>query len=174
MLGRDCPKTIDLSEPTGRDIATAAVTNVLVVREHRRDIKKGRALASMLADQLNSAMVYRDDLQSEIDAETADDPARRISLSRAISLPAHAAILRDLSAAMKNFIPLERQAFGLDSNNEGSTQIVIKPAAIDKPVSAGTYQGPGGAGDVVIDITPKKQDDDTDDYTPQRNDDGGY
>lgn len=39
---------------------------------------------------------------------------RRTQLMRLVSLASHAGVLRDLSAAMKNLIPLERQAYNLD------------------------------------------------------------
>ncbi|MNG38877.1 hypothetical protein D3C84_1267350 [compost metagenome] len=33
---------------------------------------------------------------------------------KAVSLPLHAGVIRDLSTALKNLIPLERQAYNLD------------------------------------------------------------
>ena len=42
-------------------------------------------------------------------------------MRRAISLPQHAATLRDLTMAMKNLIGLEREAHNLDSSITGET-----------------------------------------------------
>lgn len=41
---------------------------------------------------------------------------------KAISLPSHAGVLRDLSTALKNLVPLERQAYNIkDELEQGST-----------------------------------------------------
>lgn len=101
---------------TEREIVeSAAATVVQVVREHRRDISNGRSIVSMLLGQLTGVAATRDELEGIIDEETAADVnlVRRNQLKRAVSLPAHAGVLRDLSAAMKNLIPLERQAFNI-------------------------------------------------------------
>lgn len=98
-------------------IETAAQRGASVVREHRKDIKRGRNLASILFDQLASAIDHRPELEDAIWDETVGDkkPDRRNFMLKAVSLPAHATALRDLSTALKNFVPLERQAFNLDA-----------------------------------------------------------
>lgn len=105
-----------VNTPTHADIETAVQTNLQVINRHRRDIAKGHGLVSMLFQQLESAAQEREDLENLIEEETKDDDSslRRNRMLKAISLPTHAGVLRDLSAALKNFIPLERQAFNLD------------------------------------------------------------
>lgn len=109
----------EVREPNVRDeviVETAANTGAEVVRRHRRDIAKGHGLVSMLFQQLESAAQEREDLENLIEEETKDDDSslRRNRMLKAISLPTHAGVLRDLSTALKNFIPLERQAYNLD------------------------------------------------------------
>ena len=102
--------------PTHEDIEVAVQTNLQVINRHRRDIAKGHGLVSMLFQQLESAAQEREDLENLIEEETKDDDSslRRNRMLKAISLPTHAGVLRDLSTALKNFIPLERQAYNLD------------------------------------------------------------
>lgn len=102
--------------PTQEDIEVAVQTNLQVINRHRRDISKGHGLVSMLFAQLEQAAMGRDDLENLIEEETKDDEngQRRNRLMKAISLPTHAGVIRDLSTALKNFIPLERQAYNLD------------------------------------------------------------
>lgn len=109
----------EVREPNVRDeviVETAASTGAEVVRRHRKDIAKGHGLVSMLFQQLESAAQDREDLENLVEEETKGDEngVRRNKLMKAISLPTHAAVLRDLSTSLKNFIPLERQAFNLD------------------------------------------------------------
>jgi transposase-like protein len=101
---------------TEREIVdSAAATVVQVVREHRKDISNGRTLVSLLASQLLDVAGHRDIFMDAIEAETADDESgeRRAKMLKAVSLPVHAATIRDLSNAMKNLVTLERQAFSV-------------------------------------------------------------
>ncbi|WP_337058215.1 hypothetical protein [Pseudomonas sp. USHLN015] len=102
--------------PTHVDIEVAVQTNVQVVNRHRRDIAKGQGLVSVLFGQLEEAATNRAELEDAIEEETKNDETtrRRTQLMRLVSLASHAGVLRDLSAAMKNLIPLERQAYNLD------------------------------------------------------------
>ena len=109
----------EVREPNVRDeviVETAASTGAEVVRRHRRDIAKGHGLVSMFFQQLEQAAQDREELENLVEEETKGDEnsVRRNKLMKAISLPTHAAVLRDLSTSLKNFIPLERQAFNLD------------------------------------------------------------
>lgn len=99
------------------EIVDQAVSRTLQVVEcHRKDINSGRGLCNMLFGQLEEAATARDEIADEIADETKDDKTinRRNQMLRAVALPAHASIMRDLSTAMKNLIGMERQAFGLD------------------------------------------------------------
>lgn len=105
-----------VNTPTQEDIEVAVQTNLQVIGRHRRDIAKGHGLVHLLFKQLESAAQDREDLENLIEEDTKEDDnaMRRNKLMKAISLPTHAAVLRDLSTSLKNFIPLERQAFNLD------------------------------------------------------------
>ncbi|WP_431484189.1 hypothetical protein [Pseudomonas solani] len=109
----------EVRAPTARDreiVEAAATTGADVVRRHRRDISKGQGLVSVLFSQLEEAATNRAELEDAIEEETKNDETtrRRTQLMRLVSLASHAGVLRDLSAAMKNLIPLERQAYNLD------------------------------------------------------------
>lgn len=115
----------NVSTPTREDIEVAVQTNVQVIREHRGAIKKGRDLVDLLSTQLDEAAKNREEIEDAIFDETKSsddgkpDLRRRNRMLKAVSLPAHAGTLRDLSTALKNLISLEREAFNL--NEPGAT-----------------------------------------------------
>jgi len=120
-LVRDSVRTPDAR--TDKEIVdAAAATAVEVVRSHRKDIGGTRLLFGALAEQLKCAVQNRDDLEAVITDETKEDSntKRRQAMLKAISLPAHAGVLRDLTAALKNIVSLERQAFNLDADGGAS------------------------------------------------------
>lgn len=98
-------------------VEAAAARGVEVVRGHRQDISVGRSMVALLLGQLHEAATNRDAIEEAIYDETRGDEnlQRRNQMLRAVSLPAHAGVVKDLSAALKNLIPLERQAFNLDA-----------------------------------------------------------
>lgn len=119
--------TKERTTPTREDVDRAVQTNVEVILGHRKSVRKGMALIDFLAAQLKEAAEDRDRLEKEIVEATAEvgpggqhrtDIKRRISMLKAISLTAHAGVIRDLSAALKNLIPLERQALNMDDDSE--------------------------------------------------------
>lgn len=109
----------EVRAPNARDkeiVEAAANTGADVVRRHRRDIAKGHGLVSMLFQQLELAATSREEIEDAIHEETAGDEnsRRRNQMLKLVGLPTHAGVLRDLSTALKNLIPLERQAYNLD------------------------------------------------------------
>jgi len=111
-----------VSEASARETIEAAATRVVeVVRSHRADISRGRTLARSLFDELDEATVNRDEIEEEIEVETAGDRngQRRAAMLRAVALPSRASTLLALSSAVKNFITLERQAFSMDAPDGG-------------------------------------------------------
>ncbi len=102
--------------PTRADIDVAVSTNLTVIHGHRQDIAAGRSLIGLLFVQLGEVARDRETIENLIEEETKDDEngQRRQKMLKAVSLPGHATVLRDLSTALKNLIPLERQAFNLD------------------------------------------------------------
>ncbi|MEQ6329197.1 hypothetical protein VLF92_12840 [Pseudomonas chengduensis] len=109
----------EVRAPNARDneiVEAAANTGADVVRRHRRDIAKGHGLVSMLFAQLEQAATHREEIEDAIYEETKQDEntRRRNQMMKMVGLPTHAGVLRDLSTALKNLIPLERQAYNLD------------------------------------------------------------
>lgn len=102
--------------PTREDIEVAVQTNLAVISRHRKDIGHGHRLVGLLFSQLEEAARHREEIEDEIERECSGDEttARRTRMLKAVSLPSHAGVIRDLSTALKNLIPLERQAYNLD------------------------------------------------------------
>ena len=106
----------DGNAPTPEDIETAVQTNLQVINRHRRDIAKGHNLVNLMFGQLEQAATCREEIENLICDETQEDDntRRRSQMLKLVSLSTHAGVLRDLSTALKNLIPLERQAYNLD------------------------------------------------------------
>jgi hypothetical protein len=108
---------------TDREIVDAAAERgASVIKLHRTDVARSLSLVNLLSSQLQEAAENRDDIEYEILKDTIGEDGkvdfkRRSLMKRAISLPAHAGVIRDLSAAQKNLITLERQAYGLNGHN---------------------------------------------------------
>lgn len=105
-----------VTTPTPDTIEVAVQTNLAVIGRHRRDIGHGHRLVGLLFSQLEEAALHREEIEDEIERECVGDEttARRTRMLKAVSLPSHAGVIRDLSTALKNLIPLERQAYNLD------------------------------------------------------------
>jgi hypothetical protein len=101
-------------------IEEAAEEGATVVRSHRRDIRKATNLANLLMDDLMTTIKHREEIEDEIERDTADDQSgfRRSAMLGAVSLPSNAKTLFQLSSAMKNLQVLERTAFGLDDKEQ--------------------------------------------------------
>ena len=106
-------------------IAAATQENVAIVRLHRRDVRQMSELVELLRDQALAAATHRGSLGKIIDANTpATHHQKRAAMLKAVSLPAHAGVIRDLTTAAKNLITLERQAFniGQEDGDGGSLE----------------------------------------------------
>ncbi len=102
-------------ESEARTVEGAANRQVEVVRQHRHAIGRGRDLTLRLLDELDAATSHVGELEEAIEAETAADKTgqRRAAMLKAVGLPSRAGVIKDLSAAAKNWVALERQAFNL-------------------------------------------------------------
>lgn len=102
-------------------VEEAAAVGVAVVMSHRRDITQARGICGMLMSELRDGTEHRV-LLGEIISQQADDDdwpdKAREAASRAISLPARAGIVRDLSNALKTLVTLERKAYSIDENKQ--------------------------------------------------------
>lgn len=122
LVTHQSKRTTKRTTPTREDIDRAVQTNIEIIRGHRKDIRKGRQLVDLLSSQLMVAAEHREDLEDEIFKDTKgveaggekSDLRRRNFMMKAVSLPSHAGVLRDLATTIKSLIPLERQAFSLD------------------------------------------------------------
>lgn len=99
-------------------IEEASERGANVQRLHQKSIQSAQVVVDILKDQLKGAAGNREDIEGAIFDETKEDgdAKRRNAMMKAVSLPTHAGVLRDLSVAMKNLIPLERQAYNLDED----------------------------------------------------------
>lgn len=103
---------------TEREIVEqAALVVAQVAHSHRLSIQAGRETVLNLLGELAGVSLNREELEAAIIAETAEDSsnARRTALLKVMSLPGRAAVARDLAQALKNLIPLERQAYHMDA-----------------------------------------------------------
>lgn len=102
-------------------IEEAARTQIEVVRQHQRTLGAGHSLTMRLLQELEFTTTTVDELEKLIRDTTA--PNRRAALQRMISLPARATTLRDLAAAARLWVTLERQAFNIvDDRDKGEDQ----------------------------------------------------
>lgn len=101
-------------------VEAAALRGVEVVRQHRTVIGRGRDLTLRLLDELDTATARLGELEEMIEAECLGDAnsQRRNAMLRAVALPSRAGVIKDLSAAAKNWVALERQAFSLDDGGD--------------------------------------------------------
>lgn len=99
-----------------------------IVGEHRIAARRGRQIAARFFDELDEAISNRGDIVEEIIADTTEADGegaaanaarvRREQMLRAVSLPGQVMVLKELSVVLKNLVPIERQALGLDDSKE--------------------------------------------------------
>jgi hypothetical protein len=112
-------RVIQLLENPTRDEAAdvAARAVVQVIKEHRVSITKAQMLCERLLGQLDVATLTRGELEEFIVSVT--EPGKyRSMLMKMVQLPAHAGVLRDIATAQVKLVTLERQAFGLATNDD--------------------------------------------------------
>lgn len=98
----------------------AATRQVEVVRQHMASLGRAARVVDKLLGELEDGTDNAVDIVEAIEVFTRDDksPKRRDAMLKAVSLGSRATTARDLSAALKNMIPLERQAFKIDEAPE--------------------------------------------------------
>lgn|SRR5574337_522927 len=101
------------------DMAAERATAVVTV--HRADINKGREIVRTLFNELNelNKPEVLELVEDSIHEETKNDinTKRRHTMLRAVSLPSRAGVIKALASALRDLVPLERQAFNLDPKN---------------------------------------------------------
>ena len=122
---------------TKDDIEKAVQTNIQVITNHRKDIRLNQQLISLLSAQLKDAAENREELADGVDDECkrgdgTKDGQKRARLLRALALPAHSAILLSLTAAQKNLVVLERQAYNIGNDAGGDDEEgIVKKITIE-------------------------------------------
>lgn len=113
-------------------IELAATRGVTLVRQHQQSLGRAHRIAEKLMAELERGTDDTDAIEEAIVEATADDQNsnRRNAMLKAVSLPSRAGTLRELSQALKNLIPLERQAFNLDDGggDEPATKTDVRTA----------------------------------------------
>jgi hypothetical protein len=98
-------------------VEAGAAQIIALVRDHRTQISRHRALVDKLMEQLEGAADHRDLLKQIIDdvedGSTGASAKRREALMRAVALSSHASVLKNLADTLKVVIALEREAFNV-------------------------------------------------------------
>jgi uncharacterized protein YjcR len=97
-------------------IEEAARTQVEVIRQHQDNCSKGHKLTMRLLGELDTTTAYMGELQQLISSSVA--PNRQEALRRAISLQTRAQVMKDLAAAARTWVSLERQAFSIADDKD--------------------------------------------------------
>jgi hypothetical protein len=127
VAGKSARETVEL----------AAERGVQIVREHRASIGRGQRLVSALFAELEEATENQAEIEAAIEEETADDNGkRRAMMLRALALPSRAAVIVNLSNALRTFVGLERQAFNLGDGLEGNDRAPDVPVTHDRRKAA--------------------------------------
>lgn len=125
-------QTEDIKEMADEQlIEEAARTQVEVVRQHQSTLKRGHSLTMRMLDELDATTAYKGELQELISSTIA--PQRQEGLRRAVSLAGRATILRELANAARQWVILERQAFGIsDERAEKEKNVEIEKLSTDE------------------------------------------
>lgn len=95
----------------------AAEVQVAIIREHRKDIARGRRLTLRLMDELDATTSHLGELSQLI--ESSDGSAAKKALDKIASLSSRVGALFNLSVAAKNWMGMERQAFNINDDFDG-------------------------------------------------------
>ncbi len=129
-------------------IQEAAFTTIEVVRGHRVLLSRAKAIGERLFSQLDEASQnhaqitedIRELMDPAIEAATGQSKtalmARKARMLRAVELPAHSAVFRDLATAFEKFIRTEREAWGLDNSEIKDPDEGLTDAELDRAIAA--------------------------------------
>lgn len=103
-------------EVTDAVVNRAAKAGAEVIRSHRAFAERLKGIVGKLADDLEMAIEQRAEIADEIYDATKDDRGaeRRNKMLKAVELPTHAVVLRELVGSTEKLIGIERQAHSLD------------------------------------------------------------
>jgi hypothetical protein len=106
---------------TEKEIVESAATNIVsVVLGHRKRYGRIRDISDTLMQQLEEAIANRDEIEEDIEAETAKDKdgKRRNRMLRAVSLSGHISDLVNLANVERTLTEMERKSFGMDDRSK--------------------------------------------------------
>jgi DNA-binding Lrp family transcriptional regulator len=109
-------------------VQEAAEANVQIIQAQRHSIRSAMDVCGDLMQQLSDVANNRKLIASAIiearKAKTGEvlPDAAVSALLKSLSLPSHAAVLRDLSTSAKNLIALQRQAHNLGQDTGGTIE----------------------------------------------------
>lgn len=109
-------RTRERIEASEEAIEEAVRTNIEIIREHQRIGMRGRDLGLRMLAELEDTMDNLPTIEELIEIATDDEAFSKLraKLQHRTSTNARAVALRDLAAATKHWIEIERVAFNLD------------------------------------------------------------
>jgi predicted DNA-binding protein YlxM (UPF0122 family) len=130
---------------TERQLIEANAEVIANVRmEHRGDIKRARALANMLFDELEVQTTDIADLEKlgELMYQPDDKGNDKLNeiYQKVISLPSRVKSIKELTETLKNLVGLERQAYGIDDGVEPPTAIANNGTDLTTDQAADLYR----------------------------------
>ena len=134
-------------------VEAGAAQIIALVRDHRAEISRNRAMITTLMGQLEGAAEHRDLLEQIIaeveDGHTGASAKRREALMRAVALPVHASVLKSLADTLKTVIGLEREAFNINAATSEPVAVDSDEVRFDRLLAKIRARRPE-----VIDVTP--------------------
>lgn len=116
---KDAPPTREQEE---RAVEENAERVTSVVQTHRQDVRRGRELVETMFGELMRACEMPN-LSGAAEQHIQDEglsPNQATAVRKAVSLPGRAGTMRDLTQSIQRLISLERQAYKLDNDDDGS------------------------------------------------------
>lgn len=105
----------DGSDATDSDVVReAAAVAAEVVRDHRKQLRKGRALVEQMFDDLGLLAVKSQEIEAALMAAMEGDEHAVADALRALKVPVRATTLNQLANALTKVVNAERIAFNLD------------------------------------------------------------
>lgn len=128
---------------TERGIVDANAQVIASIRmAHRTDIGRARRLANLLLDELETMTGENGTLRELIDQlKDGEGPSAILEAAQKMAgLPGRSKIMKELVESLKNLIPLERQAYSIDTTPEGSALPGVTVIPVDPIEAARIYQ----------------------------------
>ena len=120
-------------------VRDAAIVAAEVVRDHRRQLRKGRMLVEQMFGDLGLLAVKSDEIESALIAAMDGDEGAVLEALRALKVPVRATTLNQLANALTKVVNAERVAFNLDEvRTEKPYESLLNEIAQDERSQADT------------------------------------